>query len=225
MIDREARNDLAVLIRRYLAEEIKAFDLDEQLERFRDSNDSGVRFVATTMWFHYDDCDDHFVVASKPQWDYFQRLLLLLESNSTVTHERHRQWSISQLFAGLLLAACVWIVILLGVGLQLLVFCVPFGIASIILSRFRRQVIAEGPFEAIVTPFSSIGDLRIAYKSAGTFRKRQFPLQIERRLIRSPLMSAFWICHMYVMWAILAPVPLLLQCAPDSFDYPVVKPG
>ncbi|MCA9147530.1 MAG: hypothetical protein KDB05_32375, partial [Planctomycetales bacterium] len=62
MIDRDARNDLAALIRRYLAEEIKAFDLDEQLERFRDSHDSGVRFVATTMWFHYDDCDDHFVV-------------------------------------------------------------------------------------------------------------------------------------------------------------------
>jgi hypothetical protein len=37
MIDRDARNDLAALIRRYLAEEIKAFDLDEQLDRFRDS--------------------------------------------------------------------------------------------------------------------------------------------------------------------------------------------
>ena len=225
MIDREARNELAALIRRYLAEEIKAFDLDEQLDRFRDSYDSGVRFVATTMWFHYDDCDDHFVVASKPQWDYFQRLLLLIESNSTVTHERHRQWSISQLFAGLLVAACIWIAIHLGVGSHLLVFFVPFGIASIILSRFRRPVIAEGPFDAIITPFSSIGDLRIAYESAGAFRKRQFPRQIERRLIRSPLMSAFWTCHMYVVWAILAPVPLLLQCAPVSFNYPVVKPG
>jgi hypothetical protein len=225
MIDREARNDLAALIRRYLAEEIKAFDLDEQLERFRDSDDSGVRFVATTMWFHYDDCNDHFVVASKPEWDYFQRLLLLLESNSTVTHERHRQWSISQIFAGLLFAACVWIAIKFGVGSHLLVFFVPFGIASIILARYRRPVIAEGPFDAIVTPFASIGDLRIAYESAGTFRKRHFPRQIERRLIRSPLMSAFWTCHMYVVWAIVAPVPLLLQCAPVSFKYPVVKPG
>lgn len=67
MIDREARNDLVALIRGYLAEEIKAFDIDEQLERFRDSSDSGGRFVATTMWFHYDDCKDHLVVASKPQ--------------------------------------------------------------------------------------------------------------------------------------------------------------
>ncbi len=225
MIDREARNNLAALIRRYLDEEIKAFDLDEQLDGFRDSNDSGVSFVATTMWFHYDDCDDHLVVASKPQWDYFQRLLLLLESNSTVSNERHRQWSILQLVAGLLFAACIWIVIHFGIGSHLLIFFAPFGIASIILSRFRRPAIALGPFDAIVTPFSSIGDLRIAYESARQFRKHQFPRHIEPRLIRSPLMSAFWICHMYVMWAILAPVPLLVQCAPVSFNCPTVKPG
>lgn len=84
MVDRDDRNDLAALIRRYLDEQIKAFDLDDSLERFRDSNDSAVRFFSSTMWDHYDDCDDHLVVATKPLWNYFQRLLLLLDSNSTV---------------------------------------------------------------------------------------------------------------------------------------------
>ena len=225
MIDRDARNDLAALIRRYLDEQIKAFDLDESLDCFRDSDDSCVRFVATTMWYHYDDCNDHFIVASKPEWDYFQRLLLLLESNSTVIQERRRQWSATQLFAALLFAGCMWLAVRFGVGSHLLVFFIPFGLASIALSRFRRPLVYRGPYDDIVSPFSSIKDLRIAYDSAHHFTKRQFPRRIDSRRIRSPLMTGFWTLHYYVMWAILAPAPLLVQCAPISFDYPRVKPG
>ncbi len=225
MIDRNARYDLATLIRRYLDEQIKAFDLDDALDPFRDSDDSGVCYVANAMWYHYDDCDDHLIVASKQQWDYFQRLLLLLESNSTVIQARWRQWSVTQLLAALLLAACIWIAIRFGIGSHLLIFFVPFGLASIALSYFRRPNIERGPYDEIVAPFSSIGDLRAAYDSARGFKKRQFPRHIETRSIRSPVLTAFWTCHMYVMWAILAPAPLLVQCAPVTFDYPVVKPG
>lgn len=225
MIDRTARNNLAAWIRRYLDEQIKAFDLDEALDSFRDSDDSGVRYVARTMWYHYDDCDDHLVVANKQQWDYFQRLLLLLESNSTVIQEHRRHWSVTQLIAALLLAACIGIAIRFGVGSHLLILFVPFGLASIAISHCRRPIVERGPYDDIVTPFSSISDLRAAYDSALHFRKRQFPRRIETRLIRSPTMSAFWTCHMYVMWAILAPAPLLVQCAPVTLDYPVVKPG
>lgn len=224
MIDREARNDQAKLIRRYLNEEIKAFDLDESLDRFRSSKDSAVRYVANTMWYHYDDCEDHFIVASKPEWDYFQRLLLLLESNSTVEQNHHLQWSITQLIAGLLFAACLGIVLKFGIGTHLLVFFIPFGVASIVLSRFRAAAMKLGPFDAIVSPFSSIADLRIAYESARNFRKRQFPNHIEPRLIRSPVMSAFWTCYLFIIWSMLAPLPLLIQCTPVSFSYPIVKP-
>jgi hypothetical protein len=225
MIDRNARNNLATLIRRYLYEQIKAFDLDEALDPFRDSDDSGVRFVANTMWYHCDDCDDHLIVASKQQWDYFQRLLLLLESNSMVIQERQRQWSVTQLFAALLLTACIGLAFCFGVGYHLLVFFIPFGLASIGLSHLRRPNIEPGPCDEIVTPFSSIRDLRIAYDAARHFKKHQFPRHIEARLIRSPFMSAFWTFHMYVMWAIFAPAPLLVQCAPVTFDSTVVKPG
>lgn len=225
MIDRDARNDLAALIRRYLDEQIKAFDLDEELDQFRDSADSSITFVAAAMWYHYDDCDDHFVVASKPQWDYFQRLLLLLESDSTVTQVRRRQWSVTQLCAAMLLAGCIWLAVQFGVGSHLLIFFIPFGLASIVLSRFRRPLVNRGPYDGIVTPFSSIGDLRIAYASAHHFAKQQFPRRIESRLIRSPMSSAFWACHSYVIWALFAPVPLLVQCTPIWFDDPIVNPG
>jgi hypothetical protein len=84
MVNRDDRNRLAELIRRYLDEDIMAFDFDEALDEFRESADDAVRFVSDALWYHYDDCDDHLVVLSKQEWNYFQRLLLLLESNSTV---------------------------------------------------------------------------------------------------------------------------------------------
>ncbi len=225
MVDRNARNDLVALIRRYLDEQIKAFDLDQALDFFRDTDDSAVRYISSTMWYHYDDCDDHLIVASKRQWDYYQRLLLLLESNSTVVQERRRQWSVTQLLAAFLFAACIWIAFRFGAGSHLFIYFIPLGLASIALSHFRRPVVLRGPYDENVAPFSSIGDLRDAYDSARHFKKRQFPRHIESRLIRSPIVSAFWTCNMYVMWAILAPAPLLVQCSPITCDYPVVRPG
>ncbi|TWT64785.1 hypothetical protein [Allorhodopirellula solitaria] len=225
MIDRSARNDLAGLIRRYLGEQIKAFDFDEALDPFRDSEDSAIEYVANAMWYHYDDCDDHLIVASKQQWDYLQRLLLLLESNSTVSHEHRREWSVTQWCAAFLLAACIGIAVRFGVGSHLFIFFVPFGLASIALSHFRRANVERGPYDEIVTPFVTMGDLRVAYDSAGHFKKSQFPRHIDARLVRSPAVAAFWTCHMYVMWAILAPAPLLVQCAPVRLDYSVVTPG
>jgi len=224
MIDRNARNKLVVIIRRYLDEQITAFQLDELLDDFRDSEDSAVSFVARTMWYHYDDCDDHLIVADKPEWDYFQRLLLLLESNSTVSTSHSRRWSWTQCVAAILLAGCIWISIRTGIGSHLLVFFIPFGIASIVLSRFRHPNLERGPYDEIIAPFSSVRDLRVAHATARGFKKRQYPKQIGARLIRSPIMSFFWEVHQYVLWAIFAPVPLLTQCAPISFGYPVVRP-
>ncbi|TWU30305.1 hypothetical protein [Bythopirellula polymerisocia] len=65
MIVREARNGLAALIRRYLNEQLTAFEFDDALDEFHESSDDAVRFVADSVWYHYDDCDDHLVVLNK----------------------------------------------------------------------------------------------------------------------------------------------------------------
>src|SRR5690606_29691201 len=147
-------------------EQIKAFELDDALVRFHDSDDSAVCFVASAMWFHYDDCTDHWVVASKGEWDYFQRVLLLLESNSTATHKRYRQWSVAPVVPARLVGAAIGMAGHFGVGSHLFIFFVPLGLASIVVSRFRQPLVERSPYEEIVSPFSSLGDLRIAYKSA-----------------------------------------------------------
>lgn len=225
VIDRIARDELIDLINSYLSEQITAFSLDERLEPFRDSEDSAVRFVSRAMWYHYDDCDDHLVVVSKPEWNFLQRLLLLLASNSTVIEQRHRQWSWTQPIAAILLFGCLYVTYLAGLGWHLLVFFVPFGLASIVLSRFRFPRIERHPYDMIVSPFATVQDLHIAYNGAIGFSKRQCPEQIASRLIRSPSVSRFYFVQSLVIWAIYAPLPLLVQCFPIRHDSTQVCPG
>ena len=82
MIDRRARNKMATAIRSYMDEEMKAFQLDEELNRISDATkDKTVKDISFILYFHYDDIENHKIVASKEEWDYFNRLLLLLESD------------------------------------------------------------------------------------------------------------------------------------------------
>lgn len=224
MVDRESRNHLARLIRRYLDEEIKAFDFDEALDEFRESNDDAVRFVADALWYHYDDCDDHLVVLTKPEWNYFQRLLLLLESNSTVRFTHSWNWSYLQLPAAALLLVCLGIIIRTGFGGHLLIFFIPFCICSIVISYLRRPNEELSPYDAIIMPFESLGDLRIAYENT-PFRKVRYPRELAKRMIRSPFMNWFWMIHSYICWAMLAPIPLLFQCFPSKSSSVKISPA
>jgi len=83
MIDRQARTEMSDVIREYMAERTSAFELDDALDRLaRSTEDGTIKFVRKLMWLHYDDCKDHRIVATKQEWDYFNRLRLLLESDA-----------------------------------------------------------------------------------------------------------------------------------------------
>ena len=55
-----SRESLAGLIRSFLASEITAFALDRNLDAFRGSEDPVIRHVVEAVWYHYDDCEDHW---------------------------------------------------------------------------------------------------------------------------------------------------------------------
>lgn len=69
IVDRAQRDEVAAAVRQFLDEAVTAFEFDERLDQFRNSPDSAVRFVAQGVWLHYDDCDDHLVALTKPEWD------------------------------------------------------------------------------------------------------------------------------------------------------------
>jgi hypothetical protein len=78
-------------IRGYMAETITAFQLDRSLFMIADATQDGtVKVVGKQMWFHCDNCKYHKIVASKQTWNYFNRLLLLLESDAEAEFVRTR---------------------------------------------------------------------------------------------------------------------------------------
>jgi hypothetical protein len=92
MIDRAARDKVIATFEAYLDDRITAFEFDDRLQDI-DSEDRTVNEVVHAAWFHYDDCKDHKVHLSKPEWDYFQRLLLILRSDAELSSSEKRRWS------------------------------------------------------------------------------------------------------------------------------------
>ena len=209
------REALATTIRAFLASDITAFEFDEQLDGFRDSTDTVIQHVVDSVWFHYDDCDNHLVCLDKTEWDYFQRLLLVLSSECLVEKKTERRWSLKHLVAASSLCVFTYFAFQLGWGSHLFILAIPFGFISITLSFWNApsQPIHD-PFQPIIYPFATFSDLAIAYRTS-QFRKTKYPRQIGNRTIRSPFMAAFWQIHAYVMWLILSPFPLMFQMLPE----------
>ncbi|MCA9009852.1 MAG: hypothetical protein KDB01_08905 [Planctomycetaceae bacterium] len=222
-IDSPSRESLAATIRAFLASDITAFEFDAQLDDFRSSKDAVIQHVVEAVWFHYDDCDDHRVCMSKAEWDYFQRLLLVLSADCQIDKETERIWSLKQLVAAASLCVFAILAFQIGWGTQLLILAIPFGFVSIALSFWHAPAKrCNDPFQPIIFPFATFTDLAIAYQSS-RFRKTQYPKHIADRTLRSPFMTAFWQIYAYVIWLILSPVPLLFQMLPETRSQTCVK--
>jgi hypothetical protein len=177
------------------------------------------------LWYHYDDCQDHKVVASKEEWDYFQRLLLILKSDAELQHHSRRVWSSSQVGAGLALAGFVWCATSWGWGENLLILAIPFGAFSILISQTRRRLHRDDHHSHY--PFESIGQLAAVRRQVGAaFSKRRWPTHLESRAIRSRT-SAFGVAlQFYSAWLVLGPLALLWQLLPARrVDSSVVLEG
>jgi hypothetical protein len=217
-----SRAMLTTLIQAFLNSEITAFQFDERLDQFRDLDDPVIRHVVDAVWYHYDDCDDHFVCLSKQEWDYFQRLLLALNSDCRIEIKIDRRWSLKQLLAAISLCGFGYFAFQAGWGHHLLMVGIPFGIVSIALSFWQPNDQADVDIFQPIFPFASFADLSATYYSS-TFRKTRYPNHISGRRIRSPLMTAFWWGHLYTMWLILSPFPLLVQVLPETRKHTHIK--
>jgi len=223
VFDRVQRDGLAGLIRQFLSEQSTAFEFDEALDDYRQSADPTVRFVTDAVWYHYDDCDDHMVVLSKPEWDFFQRLLLLLESDQQIVTTSTRRWSWTQLVACTSLLAFGWCIWHFGCGQHLLVFSIPFGIVSIFVSFVRNRTRSTGPYDYILVPFRTFSDLSAAHKSAAAFTKERYPRHLANRKIRSRVAEFGMRLQLYAAWLLLAPIPLFVQTFPMTETHTSVK--
>ncbi len=218
MIDRAARDRVISEFEAYLDEQITAFEFDDRLQEI-DSEDRTVNEVIRAAWFHYDDCKNHKVCLSKPEWDYFQRLLLILASDAELSSSHSRRWSWDHLIAWLALAAFVGIAVVLGWGWHLTLWAVPFGIVSILISIYRRRREPEfEPREVACTPFESLSQISWLRRQFPRFQKRKYRAEIGGRKIRSKGEESFYRAFSYCYWLVFSPLVLLFQGFPSITD-------
>jgi hypothetical protein len=210
------------LIRSYMSDEATAFELDEGLsEATDDSGDETARDIRLALWFHYDDCKDHKVVANKERWDYFNRLLLLLESNCELAVAKSTlKWRSLQAAAALLSAIFLFVAFRIGFEQRLLVLAIPFGPLSMLITWLKTRQLEKGTSskEMALAPFPSIGSLLSVRRQVPGFVKRRYPSSVATRAtrrIRHPFLDWLIRAPWFVTWCLFSPVTLLVQALPE----------
>jgi hypothetical protein len=226
-IDRQARDRLVNAIRRYMDEALTAFAFDEEINEIRTATADGTaQFVVDSLWFHYDDCKDHLAGLSKPEWDYFQRLILLLKSDAAIERVRQRRWSVRQVVAGICLVGFGLCVFRFGVGWHLFGFALLFGPASILLSYWRNRSERRQAKERLrLAPFSSISELRSVRKEVSGFSMEKYPAGATVRRVHGRLKTmAVWL-QTAVFWSFMSPLILLFQSLPEKEIHTRIRRG
>lgn len=217
-VDRENRDRLVDAVGRFLDEKTTAFQFDDEIFNIWDASDnSTVGHVVMSLWLYYDDCKDHTVDLSKEAWDYFQRLILVLQSDAHVEIETHRRWSVTQAGAAIALSLFCLCSVWLGIGYHLLAVAVPFGLVSVLLSHWRGRAAPQlSPRQRSLIPFSSIAEILTVRRSVSGFTKHRYPRDLTRERIRSPLMQVALSLQFHAMWLVFSPLILFFQLLPET---------
>jgi hypothetical protein len=218
VIDRDSRDILISSINAYLDGSIDNFEFDRRnFEVSNSTNDPTVQHIVQMLWLHYDDCVRHKAGLSKPEWDYFQRLLLVLQSDARFGPPRKRRWTARQFVAAAAVLLYVALAFPMGWGSQLLALALPFGMLSIALSYAEScQQTTVSPWGAAIYPFARLDELRTVLESAPNFRKRRYPSEMTVQPYRSHLASFAIELQTYAMWMLFSPLVLLFQALPSA---------
>ena len=214
IVDRKARDIVAAEVRRFLNGETTAFAFDDAIYEV-ESDDPTVRDIVYRLWHHYDDCKDHTVTLSKPEWNYFQRLLLILVSDRHIESQTTRTWRWSQLTAFIALLAFVALVFQLGFGHHLLVVSFPFGFVSMLIAYFRQRTQQPDNNFVALTPFATFAELWDTYRDVDGFQKQRFRRELTDAQIRSDAMNRIMMIPTWIAWLMFAPFVLLAQSLPE----------
>lgn len=219
MIDRKARDKMSETIRNYMNENITAFDFDEAISKIAENTtDRTAEIVGSALWFYYDDNRDHKIVADREVWNYFNRMLLLLDSNAEIeTVKINRYWHFSQAVAAACLVLFGYIIFRKGIGEHLLDFTFPLGIISMILYWFNQRKESKRVSEFKVSiPFQSIRNLLSVRRQVPSFIKIKYPKTISVRRVRGKVMEKAMLLPWIFIWLMLSPIVLFFQMFPNK---------
>lgn len=83
-VDRKARDEIRQALVSYMAGEIKSFEFDDHISRFRwakATDDGGVRQICDALWRIYDDLIDHPISVTQEGWLALRRTIAFLNTD------------------------------------------------------------------------------------------------------------------------------------------------
>jgi len=211
-INRKHRQEVATIVRQFLNDEISASEFSHLLEPYRSSDDATVSEVVFVAWFHHDDFKDHDVILTKSDWNYFQRLLLVLDSNDHLVKISSLKWGFSQLVALASLVAFGFAIFHFGFGFHLLLLTIPLLFLTLLIIRLRNREVPIAAYNNILNPFSTFTELKSTYEAVPEFRKTRYRKELSTRRIRSNAMHIFGTALAYCGWFVFSPffLPFIL---------------
>ena len=227
MIDREARIKLCDAIEAYCGEAITAFEFDDLIFDIEGhTEDETAKQVVQWLWHHYDDIEDHKIVLTKEEWDYFQRLRLLLESDTELSITRKWCWNFRQLIAAISLALFVYLACVTGFDLHLYLLAIPFGLVSIAISDMWWVHEPAEDVDPKLVPFPTHTALSRVRRQVNWFKKRRYPKFLTDRRIRGDSAESIMWFQTIVGWLLFAPLALLGQSFPrQAVDIQLLTPS
>lgn len=203
-------------IQSYMDEEAFSDQLDDTLAEIASgTNDATVKAVRRAVWGFYDDVVNHPIVASKEQWAYLNRILLLLRSDAEAAVARGR-FRLPHCAALLALVGYLCVSAWMGFSVAAMIRCaVPFGFVSMALAGVQRRTGTTHTSKPPTTPFPTFGSLAAVRRSVEHFEGKNYPRALANRRLRSRmsdiLLWSFWIPG----WLFLSPLVLIVQALPD----------
>jgi len=219
MIDRASRDRMIQVVRSYMAEEIASDEFDDHLTEISvAATDETVEIIRNELWTYYDDMKNHFIVASKQEWDFLNRTLLLLASDAEIKVVASRgPWHVRRVIAAIGLA--VYVCLAAGSGFELSsigLLAFPCCGLSVALAWFngKRRAVQWRKADALA-PFPSIRAMLAVRCSIKGFVRMRYPRALETRRIRGPVVTAFMLIPSATAWLAASPIVLFMQALPD----------
>lgn len=236
MVDRKARNLIIREIDHFLNDHISAFELDDRLSNIQ-TEDTTAQHVNQAVWLHYDDITDHPVNLNRAEWNYFQRLILLLRSEAELSQQKGRlHWGLDSILAA---ASCllVWSLgfslfqnsgwhpglLLIGLISSLIAFALNHHRTSPPDHDSHSTGIHHSACQAVIqpaalSPFANLSQLRWLRQQTPQFEKQRYRSIIGNRRTRNRLAEALGTIHANILaafgWFFFSPLILALLALP-----------
>ncbi len=185
MVDREARRKVIEAIRAYMNDEICTESFDDQLidaenllSRRRRYDHAVIEVAETIRGEFVDRAYFDPLVADVAEWKYYNRAILLLESDAEIIEQSGQyHWSMQQASIALsLLVSLVWLSCILGMfGLG--VFCLVGCLQFYLLQRYCP----EQGINLALHPFPDVSSLLKLRRTMPHFEKRPYPAFLDHR--------------------------------------------